>query len=207
MKMKIRIVSYLFSIVAFFMFFFSIFLSNTKELQIQGIYWFVISLSSSLLPILSKLKLKDIELEFNEKLQKVEKRLYDLEDEFFKSLENIKDEELMMTKEFITRRNRHWDEFQKYIDTLPSNERFEVQKLNSISHLNKFHLTVKDLKQKLSLLNFFDGNIDDDFTEDLAHALTEFQRLNNMRHIDGVFGELTYEKMAELMRAQHVKQK
>jgi len=203
---KIVISSYLFSLVALSMFVYTTFFSGVKELQTQGIYWFIISLVCLLLPEINKLKLKDVEVEFKEKLEKVEKQLVELEDEFFKHLATLKKEDDSLPKEYIEKRNRHWDNFERYVQSLDTEKRFQVQKSISLYYLEEYNISVKELKERLVCLGYYKGRIDDDFTEDLAEALTEFQRLNNMRHIDGVFGPLTYEKMTQKLQDKIAKE-
>jgi hypothetical protein len=194
--MKKVIISYLFFIIALAMFFYTTFFSNIMGMQTQGIYWFGVSLVCLFLPEVNKLKLKDVEVEFKDKLDKVEKQLVELEDDFFTYLTTLKKEEDDLPKEYIEKRNRHWDNFERYVLSLDDETRFQVQKANSLNYLAKFKLTVKELKERLARLGYYNGQIDDNFTKDLAEALTKFQRLNNMRHIDGIFGQLTYEKVA-----------
>jgi len=200
MKKATIVIGYLFSISALGMFIYVTFFSGVKELQTQGIYWFGISILCLLLPEINKLKFKDIELEFKQKLAKVEKQIVELEDNFFRYIAPLKNEENNLPKEFVEKRNQHWDNFDNYVQGLDEKTQIEVQKLNSVHYLKEYQLSVKELKKQLSHLGVYKGKLDDNFTQDLANALIEFQKTNNLRHIDGVFGPLTYEKMAEKQR-------
>ena len=55
-----------------------------------------------------------------------------------------------LPKEFLKRRSEHWDEFQRYVESLDDDARFEVQKANSQHYLESYNLTVKDLKERLA---------------------------------------------------------
>lgn len=89
----------------------------------------------------------------------------------------------------------HFDEYDRRFDALPEQKKAHVRRLNTEHYLHKWGLTVAVLKEKLSALSFYKGAVDDEYTEDLAEALADFQRHHMMRQIDGYFGELTYEKM------------
>ena len=117
-------------------------------------------------------------------------------DQFFASYEKFKEQENQMTLEQIKARSLHFDDYDKFISSMPPGERFELQKLNSENYLKEFGLTAEELKKKLQQLNYFNGEINNEFTRELANSLEMFQVKNNMRHIDGFFGELTYDMIA-----------
>lgn len=194
-------ISYTLSVLAISMFAYSTFLSKVSDLQKQGIYWFgiaaVCALLPTILPLISKLKVLDLEVEFKEKLESVEKRIAEIEDAFVKSFEGLRREEQELPLSFIEQRNRQWDRYDEYMQSLDKEQRFEAQRENSLFYLKKFGLSVRDLKERLAKLGYYQGYVNDDFSRDLPAAIEHFQRINNMRHIDGIFGELTFEKMAE----------
>lgn len=198
---RLIMISYSLSIIAVSMFVFATFFSKNSELQKQGIYWFgiatVCALLPTILPLVTKLKVLDFEVEFKEKLENVEKRIGEIEDAFLKSFESLKREEQELPASFIEQRNRHWDRFDDYMQRLDGEQRFAAQKENSLIYLKNFGLTVRELKERLAKLGHYKGTIDNTFSQDLATAIEQFQRVNNMRHIDGFFGELTFERMAE----------
>ena len=94
-------------------------------------------------------------------------------------------------------RNAHWDRFDRHVESLKGAERFNIQKLNSLHYLSQWGLTVTQLRKELTALGF-SISTDPEFTPDLAEALESFQRTHCLRHVDGVFGELTYRQMYEL---------
>jgi hypothetical protein len=98
-------------------------------------------------------------------------------------------------------RNKHWDSFDSYVSSLRGTDRFKVQKLNCLQYLNKWGLTVTQLRKELCVLGFPTPE-DEEFSEDLVMALEDFQRTHCMRHVDGFFGELTYRQMYELHRSR-----
>jgi peptidoglycan hydrolase-like protein with peptidoglycan-binding domain len=51
----------------------------------------------------------------------------------------------------------------------------------------------------LKELGFYSGSIDNDFTPELVDAVTIFQGTHGLQPADGIFGSLTYQKMAGLL--------
>lgn len=110
----------------------------------------------------------------------------------------------IITKQLVTdlsvaARNDHWDRFDVFVASLKGAERFNVQKRNSLVYLRRWGLTVAQLRTELGALGFPTSS-DPEFTLELARALEDFQRTHCLRHVDGVFGELTYRQMYELHR-------
>lgn len=120
-----------------------------------------------------------------------------LVDDFFEYLKFIEKQNRNLTHEFISERNEHWENFQETIDALDADLKFEVQKMNTLSYLHTYGLTVTELKVKLLQLGHFTGEVNNSFTTEVVESLIKFQRMNNLKHVDGVFGPLTYAKMAE----------
>lgn len=92
-------------------------------------------------------------------------------------------------------RNRHWDSFQRYMEGLNEKALFLHQKKNSLFYLDKFDLSVAEIKNKLNYLGYYNGEQDNEFSRDFVMAIESFQKLNNMRHIDGMIGELTLKEL------------
>jgi len=169
-------------------------------------------LQSSRLSILSKeihegiLRFDDIQIERNKITKAVLSLIDEIDfeirnnkevenevDQFLNSYSELKNKEKEMTPEEKRKRFKHFDNYDDLINSKSPEERFHLQKLNSESYLKEFGLTVKILKEKLALLNFYGGEIDNEFTRELANSLEMFQIENSMRHVDGFFGELTYD--------------
>ena len=198
---RIRLFSYFFSVLAALMSVYSIFFSNSGNLQQQGIYWFSIAVICALLPqvlpLVTKLKISDFEIEFKKKLTDIERRVAKIEDIFAESFEHLKQSERKMPLILKEQRSQYWDNYDEFVKNLDKEQRFELQKKNSLLYLRKFGLTVHDLKEGLAKLGYYKGSIDDEFSEDLVAAIEYFQRVNNMRYVDGIFGELTLEKITQ----------
>jgi hypothetical protein len=83
----------------------------------------------------------------------------------------------------------------------PVGERLrQAQAKNSSVYLEKWGLSVSQLRGELSLLGFPTSSGSLEFTDDISVVLERFQRHHSMRHRDGIFGELTFLKMYELRR-------
>jgi hypothetical protein len=99
----------------------------------------------------------------------------------------------------VLARNIHWDKFDAHVSSLEGDDRFRTQKANSIHYLRTWGLTVAQLRNALASLGF-PTSTDPAFTPDLAKALQDFQKTHCLRHVDGVFGQLTYRQMYDLHR-------
>jgi Putative peptidoglycan binding domain len=116
--------------------------------------------------------------------------------------EKVADEERGLTPDELAKRNAWWDEFQAYMDSLSPDEKFAVQRHNSILYLSEFGASIAAIKAHLRDLGFYCGSVDDDFSRDLPPALEEFQRRTNMRHVDGMIGQLTLRQIEAEVRRQ-----
>lgn len=121
--------------------------------------------------------------------------------DFFRAIPTVWAEERILTVDEKLKRSRHWDNFESYVRSLHSKGRRSVQELNTLHYIREYGLTVAELKQQLASLGFFKGPIDNSFTDQLTVALLSFQTANSLRHLDGVFGPMTYLKMAEVARS------
>ena len=95
-------------------------------------------------------------------------------------------------------RNEHWDGLARVMAGLRSEQKFEVQKRNSLYYLKEWGISVRQLRMALKSIGFESGEMSLEFNADLALALIAFQRHHCVRHIDGIFGPLTYLKMREI---------
>jgi V8-like Glu-specific endopeptidase len=95
------------------------------------------------------------------------------------------------------RRNIHWDTYQKHMTAMNDEERFDCQKRNSLYYLDAYGMSTKMVKEHLASLEYYQGEINDQFTKELVGSIEHFQRLNNLRHVDGMIGQLTLKKIEE----------
>ena len=200
-----KIVSYCFSMMAFLIFLYAFFRSADPAIQQQAIYWFYTSLATALIPSIKQFKIKDFEVQFKEEIKKIEQQIHKLNDEFFKTLETVKMSENQLSQELREQRAESWHNFNAHLESLSEPERFQEQQRISLKNLHEYLVTVSQLKQQLHKLGYFHGTIDEDFTKELVAALFEFQKDCHVEFIDGMFGKMTYLKLAEVLTAKNAK--
>jgi hypothetical protein len=125
-----------------------------------------------------------------------------LNTDFFHAIYSVRAEITTLPKQIAVKQNKHWDLFEQAVDSLTFAERLRVQKANTEFYLDKWHLSITQLKKELRFLGVYDGELDDNFTDDVVHAIIWFQRIYNLRHIDGIFGPLTYSEMEKVARSK-----
>lgn len=90
---------------------------------------------------------------------------------------------------------QHYDKYDAFFQDQTPEHKVELRRLNTLAYLQKWELKVVDLKHALARLEYYRGEIDHEYTEDLVTALIEFQTDHMMRQIDGYFGDLTYREL------------
>lgn len=71
------------------------------------------------------------------------------------SVSEILDEEDSLTIPELENRNRYWDDYQKYMNSMNDKTRFLYQKKNSLYYLEKYNLSIKVIKKYLLSLGCF----------------------------------------------------
>jgi hypothetical protein len=122
--------------------------------------------------------------------------------DFYRAIPTVWAEDRELADQARIARNIHWDSFERAVDALPRKHKRAVQIANSLSYLDKYGLTVPELKRQMMRLSAYVGEVDDQFDSELIESIWQFQVAHNLRHHDGVFGPLTYLKMAEVAQSQ-----
>ena len=91
------------------------------------------------------------------------------------------------------------NQFAEYLESLPPDKRLQEQGMWTRRHLATFELSVSQLKQAFHDLGYFDGEISDDFDDELAKSIISFQQAEKLVPVDGIFGPYTYRKLAARM--------
>lgn len=125
-----------------------------------------------------------------------------LNKEFFYAADGVRAELVHVLENVAMHRHTHWDTFEAAVASLDSTEKREVQRRNTMYYLDRWHLTVFQLKQQFKNLGVYNNELDNVFTDDLIVAITRFQYSHNLRHVDGVFGPLTYLEMEKVIRSK-----
>lgn len=121
---------------------------------------------------------------------------------FFHAIDRVRAELANAPEDYAVVQHIHWNSFQDTVDSLAPEERLLVQKENIKHYLDKWHLSVTHLKKELHFLGVYEGELNDELTDDVVDAIVRFQRIHNLRHIDGVFGPLTYSEMEKVARSK-----
>jgi hypothetical protein len=118
--------------------------------------------------------------------------------DFYRAVSLVWSEDRGHSEKAKVERALHWDGFEDAVGHLPTEERVAVQEANTLYYLVKYGLTVPELRAALGRLGYNTGEPSEDVGPDLVGAIVRFQVAENLRHHDGVFGPLTYLKMAEV---------
>jgi hypothetical protein len=121
---------------------------------------------------------------------------------FYHAVDSVRQELVNVDDDTLVARSAYWDTWNKRLAGLSEQERLQVLKKNTGQYLDKWSLSVAQLKQQLHELGYYDGPADDDLSDSLVEAIKRFQRNYNLRHVDGVFGELTYLEMERVSSAR-----
>jgi len=125
--------------------------------------------------------------------------------DFYRAAPKVRQIEDRLSPEAVDDRNARWDQHYTALQSLDPAARFARQKMMSQRKLKRYGLEIHELKAELQQLGYFSGAIDDEFIPELAVALESFQRRNNLRHVDGFFGEFTYLTMESVTRLRKAK--
>ena len=119
--------------------------------------------------------------------------------DFFHAVDKVWFEEIDIPEEEAEKQKAYWDRYHKDLMALPEDRKLRLQKDNTLDYLKKYQLTLIQLKSVMKVLGFYGGQVDnDEFDVDLVRAIEAFQRKYQLRHIDGMFGQLTYLKLEEV---------
>jgi hypothetical protein len=118
--------------------------------------------------------------------------------DFYAPAARLLAEELNLDDAFQKSRNEYWDAFGRRVDAQMPEMKRVYQKANTLCYLREYGLTIRQLKGALKELRVQPGEINDDYEESVAVALEAFQRRFNLRHVDGIFGPVTYLMMRQV---------
>jgi|GEM_PF-5615294 len=194
------LLAYLFSIMAFLMFLYVSFHKNTEEIRDQSIYWFFGALIAACVPEIRQIKLQDIEIEFNRKINSVKADLESKISEQSLAITGvIRKQEERLGEQFRETRKQGYEQYLRDLDNVTPEQKFQRQKNYTINNLDRWGLKISDLKRMLEKLSYFSGEISDDFTPDLRDSIANFQSKNELQ-VDGTCGVMTLAKIDELLR-------
>jgi peptidoglycan hydrolase-like protein with peptidoglycan-binding domain len=121
---------------------------------------------------------------------------------FYHAVDSVRAEMVNVDDIALAARSAYWDTWSERLAGLSDMQRLHVIKRNTRRYLDKWSLSVAQLKQQLHEFGCYDGPVDDDLSDSLVEAIRRFQSNYNLRHVDGVFGELTYLEMERISTAR-----
>lgn len=212
-RVSISNISISFAIFALVVCCYSLFFSSATAIKTQAIYWFYSALISAIIPYLDevavyiktiKIGSGGIELAMNEvkeKIQKIDEKVEKLDNKLLQTLEQVQQNEATLSQQARGMRQQNYDSWTVNVLTkMNPQEKLATQESFTHTHLKNEGVRMMQLKEMLSQLGYFHGNIDQVFSPELAQAVEKFQLENGLGIPDGIAGSVTLAKIAELLR-------
>lgn len=192
---------------------YSLFFSSETAIKTQAIYWFYSALISAIIPYLDEVAVYiktikvgsgGIELAMNEvkdKIQKIDEKVEKLDNKLLQTLEQVQQNEATLSQQARGMRQQNYDSWTVNVLTKMSpQEKLATQESLTHTHLKNEGVRMMQLKEMLTQLGYYHGNIDQVFSPELAQAVEKFQLENGLGIPDGIAGSVTLAKIAELLR-------
>ena len=96
-------------------------------------------------------------------------------------------------------RLEYFDRYNRMFQDHEEPEKAALRRMNTLAYLHVVGLDMSLLKEGLAKLGYYDGVVDQHYTEEVAEAIRRLQADQMMRLIDGYFGELTYREMVTML--------
>jgi murein L,D-transpeptidase YcbB/YkuD len=212
-RVSISNISISFAIFALVVCCYSLFFSSETAIKTQAIYWFYSALISAIIPYLEevaaytktiKVGSGGIEIALNEvkeKIQKIDIKVEKLDNKLLQTLEQVQQNEATLSQQARGIRQQNYDSWTiSVLAKMSPQEKLATQESLTHTHLKNEGVRMTQLKETLSQLGYYHGNIDQAFSPELAQAVEKFQLENGLGIPDGIAGSVTLAKIAELLR-------
>lgn len=212
-RISIANISIAFSAFALIVCFHSLFFTTETAVKTQAIYWFYAAFVSAIIPYLEevadyiktiKVGSGGIEIAMNEvkkEIQKIDEKVENLDNKLLRTLDKIQQNESALSQQAREVRQRNYDSWAvNRLAKMSSEKKLATQESLTHYHLGSEGVEIKELKNMLSQLGYYDGSIDQVFTYELVQAVEKFQSENGLGIPDGIAGSITLSKIAELLR-------
>lgn len=194
---RLPMIAFFFSFSALVIFLYVFFTDVGPELKSDAIYWFLIALTAAIIPQVRQIRFRDLELHLKEEIEKhreeVEKRVDDLQ-ALTSSLNAVALSESAIPIEVREHRDRVYRNFNQRLKGMNPDQRLKTQEHFSRMHLARFDISLPDAKRALAALNFYRGEVTDQFDLETANAIQKFQQESSIE-ADGILGPMTCEKL------------
>jgi peptidoglycan hydrolase-like protein with peptidoglycan-binding domain len=116
------------------------------------------------------------------------------------TLEQVQQNEATLSQQDRGMRQQNYDFWTVNVLTKMSpQEKLATQESLTHTNLKKEGVRMMQLKEMLTQLGYYHGNIDQVFSLELAQAVEKFQLENGLGIPDGIAGSVTLAKIAELL--------
>lgn len=184
----LRIVSIGIGLVAFAMSYYVTFHPRSPSVEDQGIYWFLVGAVALILPAVTRIRWKDLEIEFRERLHKVEDGLSAVQSALRNAGARAQEREQRRSTADSDALREQFNRFEERLPTLAPEDLLRVQREDSLTYLASIGLSVGEVKMALKQAELYDGEVDDQFTTAVAKAVADFQRTRRLPNVDGIVG-------------------
>lgn len=192
---------------------YSLFFSSETAIKTQAIYWFYSALISVIIPYLKEVAVyiktikvgsSGIEIAMNEvkeKIQTIDAKVDKLDNKLLQTLEQVQQNEATLSQQAREIRQQNYDSWTvNVLAKMSPQKKLATQESLTYTHLKNEGVKMTQLKETLSQLGYYHGNIDQTFSPELAQAVEQFQLENGLGIPDGIAGSVTLAKIAELVR-------
>jgi len=90
------------------------------------------------------------------------------------------------------------ERFAERLKQEPSDRALLQQEFFTRMHLKNFGMSVSDLKHALNAAGYYDGEVGDAFSAELAAAIARFQRDHELKPDDGIYGPDTHRVLSSV---------
>ena len=150
----------------------------------DAIQWFIFSVVVLLVPFIQEVSFKGLTVKMNEFKQ------------MKTSLENLSESTRKMMDNLNNSRSELISGYKKYLDSLPEEERFEKVKIQTDNYLKELKISVGEIENNLTKLNFYKEGITNQLTKELVKSLQAYQESRGQIP-DGILGYFTWNSILD----------
>lgn len=211
-RISISSISIAFAIFALVVCCHNLFFSSDAAIKTQALYWFYAAFISAIIPYLGEVAVyiktikvggSGIEIALNEvkeEIQKIEAKVEKLDTKLLQTLEQVQKNEASLSEQAREIRKQNYDSWTiNVLGKMTPQERLSTQESFTRNHLKREGVEMVQLKNMLSQLGCYQGNIDELFTHELVQAIEKFQSENGSEIPDGIAGSMTLARIAALL--------
>lgn len=140
-------------------------------------------------------------MQFKEEIfRKIDEQTKELNKNLYFTFEQIRKNQEFLSEEYKTMKDDINNKYAVKIQGLSLSEKLKKQETHTRKHLNKFALSINELKQTLKEVGVYDGIINQEFNQELVNAIIRFQEDYDITPVDGICGLKTLSKLGEFIK-------